>query len=165
MNSNYDLTDLFPQPDDVIRPSREPQRTKNSPIEQYYLQCEYCSVHTEWESDIWSWTAGVRELRALGWRTKNKLWVCPACSPIYCRHGNGDLWRCGICGEITEDDPGLLPVIVPDGSRHLACPDCRQEYPELVVAQDGEMYAEYAAPLVDGDHLPFGLDAWLDPDE
>ena len=70
-----------------------------------------------------------------------------------------DLARCGICGEIGEGNWGLQPVVDPDGWRHIACPDCRAEDPELVVAPDGELFAEY--PAVDEGELPFHLDEWL----
>ena len=75
-----------------------------------------------------------------------------------------DLWRCGVCGEIREGDWGLKPVVQPDGRRRIVCPVCRDECPELVPAVDGEMYADYPPPLIDGDRLPFGLNDWLDGD-
>ena len=159
MKNAYYLIDLFAQPEDALPPPHRQRRTKDSPIEQYYLCCEYCAVHTEWESDVWSWTAGVRECRAQGWRTKNKRWVCPECSPGHCPRRERDLWRCGICGTITEGNPGLSPVIQPDGRRRLVCPECRSDHPELVVAEDGEMYADY--PAVDEGKLPFHLAEWL----
>jgi hypothetical protein len=70
-----------------------------------------------------------------------------------------DLWRCGVCGEIREGNWGLKPVIGPDGWRHIACPDCRDECPELALAEDGEMWCDY--PAVDKGDLPFHLDEWL----
>jgi hypothetical protein len=70
-----------------------------------------------------------------------------------------DLWCCGLCGEIREYDWGLKPVVDPDGCRHIVCPDCRAEYPELVLAQDGEMSCDY--PDVNEGDLPFHLDGWL----
>jgi hypothetical protein len=74
-----------------------------------------------------------------------------------------DLWRCGVCGEILEGNRGLKPVIGSDGWRHIVCPDCRDECPELDIAYDGEMWCDYPAPLVEGDRLPFHLDEWLAP--
>lgn len=75
---------------------------------------------------------------------------------------NCDPWRCGVCGEVREGDWGLKPVVGPDGWRRIVCPQCRAECPELVLAEDGEMWCHYPPPLVDGDRLPFGLDGWLD---
>ena len=54
--------------------------------------------------------------------------------------------------------------VSPDGWRHIACPQCRDECPELILAEDGELYADYPPPLVDGEHLPFGLNDWLRSD-
>ena len=75
-----------------------------------------------------------------------------------------DLWRCGVCGEIREGNWGLKPVIHPDGWRSIVCPQCRDECPELLLAEDGEMYANHPPPLIDNDQLPFHLDDWLNCD-
>lgn len=77
---------------------------------------------------------------------------------------NEDLWCCGICCEVRQGNSGLLPVIDTDGWRHITCPQCREECPELVIAEDGEMWADYSPPLLDNEHLPFCLADWLDRD-
>jgi len=160
MTECRNLIDLFPEEGDNVPPPRKPRRTKCSPIEQYHLECHYCSLGAEWESDIWSYTAGVRELRAQGWRQKNKRWVCPECASVYCQ-GKG-LWGCGVCGTVKEGQWGLRPVISPDGWRHIACPDCRHQHPELQICPDGQMWANYPPPVTSDDQgLPFGLDEWL----
>lgn len=72
-----------------------------------------------------------------------------------------DLWRCGICGEVREENWGLEPVIDPDGWRHVACPSCRQVYPELVPAEDGELWAHYPPPATEeNNRTAFGMDEW-----
>ncbi len=154
-----DSIDLFAQPDDEAPPPSRPRRTKNSPLVLYYLQCQFCSVHTEWESDIQSWTAGVMEARAQGWRRRNKEWVCPECTFFHCRGMDKVPWRCGVCGRVKDGNwDHLLPIYGPDGWRYIACAACRKEHPNLVIARDLEMWADY--PAVDEGDLPFHLDEY-----